>query len=466
MYLAIDTSSDMAGLAIIHERQILAEISWRCDRNHTVELLPQLESLLRQSSLNIKDMKGIIVARGPGSFNGLRVGLGTAKGLAFSLELPIVGISTLEAAAYQHAECGLPVCAIFNAGRGEIAYAVYQLADGEWRCLAPESLATIDALCELPAERTVFCGEPTDAMLEQIRAKLGERAVIPSVTAMPRRPAFLAALGEKRLTAGLSDDIATLQPIYLRRPHISQPKSKSAGAVPPPVNCARMAVIWDMDGTIVNTAAQHFKAWQTVFRSRGIAFSREDFRKGFGLRNDDIIRDVLGFRATPEEIASISRHKTQLFMESVRHEGVSPMPGALELLMALHAKGVPMAVATSAPRHNPETFLKMLGIDSLFKAIVSGEEVATGKPDPQIFLLAARELDAEPRCCVVIEDAVGGVAAAHAAGMRSVGVAANHPRESLKLADLVVDSLEELTPADIVKLIQKCDTSQAEINGG
>jgi tRNA threonylcarbamoyl adenosine modification protein YeaZ len=460
MYLAIDTSSDNAGLAVTRDGQILAEITWRCGRNHTVELLPHLESLLKQSGLNIKDTKGIIVARGPGSFNGLRVGLGTAKGLAFSLEVPIAGISTLEAAAYQHAECGLPVCAVFNAGRDEIAYAVYQLTDGEWLCLATEGLTTIDALCQRIKESTVFCGEPTGAMLEQIRAKLRERAVIPIAAAMLRRPAFLAALGEKRLMAGLFDDVASLQPIYLRRPHISQPKSKSAGAVVPPADCQRIAIIWDMDGTIVNTAAQHFKAWQAVFMSRGVAFSRADFRKGFGLRNDDIIRKVVGPESSPEDIASINREKTDIFRESVRREGIKPMPGAIDLLSALHERDIPMAVASSAPRQNTEAFLKMLGIESFFKAIVSGEEVARGKPDPQIFVLAAEKLNAEPRCCAVIEDAVGGVAAARAAGMRSVGVAANHPRDSLKLADLVVDSLTELTAADIEKLIQTCDTSR------
>jgi tRNA threonylcarbamoyl adenosine modification protein YeaZ len=460
MYLAIDTSSDATGLAVTREGQILAEITWHCGRNHTIELLPHLESLLRQSSLNIKDIKGIVVARGPGSFNGLRVGMGTAKGLAFSLGVPIAGISTLEAAAYQHAECGLPVCAVFDAGRGEIAYAVYRLTDDEWRCLAPKRLATIDDLCNSIKERTIFCGEPTGAMLEQMRAKLGERAVIPVAAAMLRRPAFLAVMGEKRITQGIYDDTATLQPIYLRRPHISQPKSKSAGAMTPPANCKRMAVIWDMDGTIVNTAAQHFKAWQTVFTSRGVAFSRADFRKGFGLRNDDIIREVLGPESSPEDTVSISREKTNIFRESVRREGIGPMPGAIELLSALHERDIPMAVASSAPRQNTEAFLKMLGIESFFKAIVSGEEVVKGKPDPQIFLLAAEKLNAEPHCCAVIEDAVGGVSAARAAGMRSVGVTANHPRESLKLADLVVDSLAELTASDIEKLIQTCDTSR------
>jgi len=85
MYLAIDTSSDFAGLSVIESGQILAEISWRCGSNHTVELLPHMDSLLKQSSIGIQELKGIIIAIGPGSFNGLRVGLGTAKGLAFSL---------------------------------------------------------------------------------------------------------------------------------------------------------------------------------------------------------------------------------------------------------------------------------------------------------------------------------------------------------------------------------------------
>jgi beta-phosphoglucomutase-like phosphatase (HAD superfamily) len=97
-------------------------------------------------------------------------------------------------------------------------------------------------------------------------------------------------------------------------------------------------------------------------------------------------------------------------------------------------------------------------MEPFFKIVVSGDEIARGKPNPQIFLLAAERLNVEPRCCVVIEDAVRGVAAAHAAGMHSVGVAANHPRESLQLADVVVSSLTELTADEIEKLAQNCDT--------
>jgi tRNA threonylcarbamoyl adenosine modification protein YeaZ len=232
MFLAIDTSSEHAGLALSRVDSVVAEITWLCGRNHTVELLPHLDALLKQSTLSVKDIEGIIVASGPGSFNGLRVGLGTAKGLAFSLSVPIVGIGTLEAAAYQHAACGLPVCALLGAGRGEISYAIYRLEEGAWRCLAPASLSTIAELCACIKEKTVVCGEPTPAMIDEIRACLGQLAVIPAPEALLRRPAYLAELGIKRILSGDTDDSATLQPIYLRGAHISQPKSRSAGAHP------------------------------------------------------------------------------------------------------------------------------------------------------------------------------------------------------------------------------------------
>ena len=166
------------------------------------------------------------MARGPGSFNGLRVGISAAKGLAFSLGVPLIGISTLEAAAYQHAETGLPICPVFNAGRGEIAAALYQMQDGEWRQLAAEHLTTVEGLCSQITAETVFCGEYAPAIAAELRKQLGQRAIIPPSIAMVRRAGFLAELGQKRLEAGDYDDPATLQPIYLRLPHITKPKQE------------------------------------------------------------------------------------------------------------------------------------------------------------------------------------------------------------------------------------------------
>ncbi|GAI02337.1 unnamed protein product [marine sediment metagenome] len=112
MQLAIDTSTDTASLALVQDSEVLAELTWRCEQNHSVELLPRLADLLGRTKSNLQSISCVMVAKGPGSFNGLRVGVSTAKGLAFSLGIPIIGISTLEVEAYQHAETNLPICPI------------------------------------------------------------------------------------------------------------------------------------------------------------------------------------------------------------------------------------------------------------------------------------------------------------------------------------------------------------------
>ena len=224
MYLAIDTSTETASLAIIQESQLLAELTWSCQQNHSVELMPNIDRLLDLTGSSLKSLSGVIVARGPGSFNGLRVGVSTAKGLAFSLGVPLVGINTLEAAAYQYAEVGFPVCPIFNAGRGEIAAAIYQKRGNKWQQIIAEHITKTDKLCSQTTGKTIFCGEVTPAILEQIKDKLGQKAIIPTMVSRLRRACFLAELGLKRLKAGDYDQPATLQPIYLRRPPITQPK--------------------------------------------------------------------------------------------------------------------------------------------------------------------------------------------------------------------------------------------------
>ncbi len=226
MQLAIDTSTDTASLALVQEGEMLAELTWHCGQNHTVELLPQLVYLLNKTGVNLQSTRGVIVARGPGSFNGLRVGVSTAKGLAFSLGVPIVGISTLEVAAYQHAEAGLPVCPIFNAGREEIATAMYQQKRNKWHQLTAEHITTVEALCSQITTKTIFCGEFNSFVAVQLREQLKQRAIIPPSTARFRRAGFLAELGQQRLKAGDNDNPATLQPIYLRRPPITKPKHR------------------------------------------------------------------------------------------------------------------------------------------------------------------------------------------------------------------------------------------------
>ena len=226
MQLAIDTSTDTASLALLKDGQPLAELTWRSERNHTVQLLPHLSRLLKQSRLELQAVTAVIVARGPGSFNGLRVGLSTAKGLASGLKIPLVGISTLEAAAYQYAETGLHVCPIFNAGRGEIATATYRQEGGRWHKITAEHITTIQTLVSSITTKTLFCGEFNETTTEELKEQLGSRAIIPPSASRLRHVAYLADLGLKRLEAGDYDDPASLQPLYLRRPQITRPKRR------------------------------------------------------------------------------------------------------------------------------------------------------------------------------------------------------------------------------------------------
>jgi tRNA threonylcarbamoyladenosine biosynthesis protein TsaB len=224
MLLAIDTSTDNASLVLVRGDEAPVELTWHCDQNHTVELLPHLARLLDEAKLNIKSVTGVIVAKGPGSFNGLRAGIATAKGIAYSLGIPIIGISSLEVVAYQHAETGLPICPIFNAGRGEIATAMYQKKDSSWCQLVPEHITTVDTLCSEITTTTIFCGEFVAVTARQLIKQLKERALI-AATELPRAR-LLAELGKQRFEAGDYDKPATLQPLYLRRPAITQAKHR------------------------------------------------------------------------------------------------------------------------------------------------------------------------------------------------------------------------------------------------
>jgi len=223
MYIAIDTATDDAGLALFEDGRIVDEISWHSNRNHSSELLPQLDKLLRKNGLKPADISGVIAAKGPGSFNGLRVGLSTAKGLAFSLGMPLAGMSSLAAEACRYTETGLPVAAVFEAGRGELAIAIYKIESGKRLQLEAEHIATAAALAAGTREKTVFCGEMAAETISAIREALKDMAIFPP-PAKISRVACLAILGAERLNAGDTDDVAALSALYLRRPPITEAK--------------------------------------------------------------------------------------------------------------------------------------------------------------------------------------------------------------------------------------------------
>jgi tRNA threonylcarbamoyl adenosine modification protein YeaZ len=225
MELAIDTSTDFCSIALSLQGEMMAELTWHSQQNHTVELAPNVDRLFNQTKTSPQSLTAVFVAIGPGSFNGLRVGVSTAKGLAFALELPLVGIGTLEIEAYPFGFTGLPICAIQNAGRGEIAVALYQQKN-DWQHLSQEHITTIDELCRQTKRRTIFCGEIPPTVIEELRQKLQRYAIIPEATVRIRHACYLAALGWQRLQKGKPDDAATLQPLYLRQPPITLRKVK------------------------------------------------------------------------------------------------------------------------------------------------------------------------------------------------------------------------------------------------
>ncbi len=226
MQLAIDTSTEIASLALVQDETVLAELTWRCEQNHTTQLLPHLEHLLNQAKLTLDQAECVFVAKGPGSYNGLRVGVSTAKGIAFGLGIPLIAIGTMEVEASPHGDCGLPVCPLYNAGRSGIGAALFQKVAGQWTQLAAEHLTTIEALCLETTTETVFCGDYATVLEPQLKKRLGAKAVVPPASTRLRRAAFLAELGLRRFKAGDVDDAVTLQPIYLRGPAITPAKHK------------------------------------------------------------------------------------------------------------------------------------------------------------------------------------------------------------------------------------------------
>jgi beta-phosphoglucomutase family hydrolase len=213
------------------------------------------------------------------------------------------------------------------------------------------------------------------------------------------------------------------------------------------------AVLWDLDGVIADTADYHYRAWVDIFGKRGVKFKREDFMHLFGQRHDTIIKFGLGDNISPEEFDTITRKKQEDYRRRVT-DNIRPLPGAIELIKSLKGHRVKSAIASSAPQENIDIIIRGLGIEDCFDTIVCGMEVTEGKPSPQIFLMAAKKLGVRAGNCAVIEDAIAGVAAAKEAGMKCVAVTNSHPRNSLKKADLIVDTLETVTVADLTGLFR------------
>lgn len=201
------------------------------------------------------------------------------------------------------------------------------------------------------------------------------------------------------------------------------------------------AALWDLDGTLVDSEEFHWRAWRDTMAAEGESITREQFQATFGWRNDAIIPHWLGIGVSAERIERLGEAKEINYRNLVRAGGLAASPGAEEWLKRLQREGWKQAVASSAPRRNIDVMLEVLGLSGCLQAIVSAEDVERGKPDPEVFLLAAQRVGIAPAHSIVVEDAAAGIEAARRAGMRSIGV----KRGGIPLgADLEVTSLAAL----------------------
>ena len=249
LLLALDTSTRQASVALCDEQTLYGEYTWQIGNNHSVELLDRVQRLVADGKSSMQAIDVVAVAIGPGSFNGVRVAVATAKALAFALQKPLVGVSTLEIiAAQQDKWCG-PVCSILEAGRselyaacylfdeidnnGDIRYHIRQLS--EYLMLSPQQLVTylsehMDEWAGVPGKRQVspilFCGELSETSRQVISEQMqGESLFIDNLKAI-RRASTLALLAIQRLYEGRIEDPMLLEPLYLRRPSITKSARK------------------------------------------------------------------------------------------------------------------------------------------------------------------------------------------------------------------------------------------------
>jgi beta-phosphoglucomutase len=215
------------------------------------------------------------------------------------------------------------------------------------------------------------------------------------------------------------------------------------------------AVIFDMDGVLVDSYRAHLEAWQRLASRLGRTLTEERFAACFGRRNPDMMRALWGDAVPDRRLGELADWKEVQYREILR-ENFPAMDGAAELVQALRSAGFRVGVGSSGPPENIVVAVEGLGGAHLFDVTVNGAEVRAGKPDPEVFLKAAAKLGTEPHDCAVIEDAVAGIEAARRAGMTAVALAGTAGREALEAAGahLVVDSLRDLSPHRIAALIR------------
>ena len=213
------------------------------------------------------------------------------------------------------------------------------------------------------------------------------------------------------------------------------------------------AVIFDMDGVLVDSAASHRRAWQALLEEMGSPITDPEFwRITIGRPIEEALPLLAKRQLTRREIVRYSRRRNDLFHEFSR-EGVAQVPGVRAFVRGLEEARVPSALATSATQHVARIILKRLDLNETFRAVVTADDVRNGKPDPEVYLTAAQRLEVNPEHCLVFEDSVVGIHAALSAGMSCIGVTTSNTADELKLAGAAraIRDFEGLTWSELIE---------------
>ncbi|PZC50752.1 MAG: tRNA threonylcarbamoyladenosine biosynthesis protein TsaB [Chloroflexi bacterium] len=225
MLLAIDTSTRNAGLALINdELQILRSVHWRSERNHSIETAPAIEQLLDIQGISKNCLKAVAIAKGPGNFSSLRVGISIAKGLAWSLDLPLVTATTLEVEAWPYLRLGPIVCAVIDAGRGEVSCASFSYDDGRIYQKESERIVEPIELFDSLEEDSIICGEGLEAHMDLFTTHKPGYLRLALPNSPPKRAISLAQISMGRFKEGIFESPESMQAHYLRQPTITLPK--------------------------------------------------------------------------------------------------------------------------------------------------------------------------------------------------------------------------------------------------
>jgi tRNA threonylcarbamoyladenosine biosynthesis protein TsaB len=217
MLLAIDTSTNRISLALHNGFELRVEHNWEAPRRHTVDLVPRIAGALEMLELRPEHLTGVAVARGPGSFTGLRAGMAVAKGLVMARGLPLVGIPTLDITAAGQCRDDRPLITVLQAGRKRICCAPYRWSEGRWAAEHAPRLTTWPQLVAGLEEPTLLCGEIDSSGAAALASARGLAELVPGAARL-RRAGYLAELAWVRIRRRETDEPATLTPVYLKHP--------------------------------------------------------------------------------------------------------------------------------------------------------------------------------------------------------------------------------------------------------